>query len=77
MNLNHYTNAKLADIYLIYGPANGNGCVAVRLHGERYPMRRQPNHQTFARVHQNLVEYGSFRAMIDDAPVKSEVDLVA
>ncbi|GFV38866.1 uncharacterized protein TNCV_2814821 [Trichonephila clavipes] len=28
------------------------------------PTRRQPNHQTFARVHQNLVERGSFRATI-------------
>ncbi|GFX84973.1 hypothetical protein TNCV_4998021 [Trichonephila clavipes] len=33
----------------------------VRLHGERYLTRRQPNHQTFPRVHQNLVEYGSLR----------------
>ncbi|GFX95674.1 uncharacterized protein TNCV_4886001 [Trichonephila clavipes] len=32
---------------------------------ERYPTRRQPNHQTFARVHQNLVERGSFRATIE------------
>ncbi|GFW79299.1 hypothetical protein TNCV_2477061 [Trichonephila clavipes] len=39
--------------------------------------RRQPNHQTFARVHQNLAEYGSFKATIDDTPVNSEMDLVA
>ncbi|GFW76771.1 DUF4817 domain-containing protein [Trichonephila clavipes] len=31
----------------------------------KYPTRRQPNHQTFARVHQNLVERGSFRATIE------------
>ncbi|KFM66840.1 hypothetical protein X975_13821, partial [Stegodyphus mimosarum] len=35
------------------------------LFGERYPMRRQPNHQMFAWVHQNLVEHGSFRARIE------------
>ncbi|GFU34322.1 hypothetical protein TNCV_1991181 [Trichonephila clavipes] len=40
-------------------------------------MRRQPNHQTFARVHQNLAEHGSFRATIDDTLINSEIDLVA
>lgn len=63
--MNRYTNAELADIHFIYGLANGNGRAAVRLYGERYPTRRQPNHQTFARVHQSLAEHGSFRAMIE------------
>ncbi|GFU11502.1 hypothetical protein TNCV_3464181 [Trichonephila clavipes] len=31
MNINRYTNAVLAGIHFIYGLANGNGCVAVRL----------------------------------------------
>ncbi|GFW93330.1 hypothetical protein TNCV_2604481 [Trichonephila clavipes] len=30
-----------------------------------------------SRVHQNLVEHGSFRGAIDDPPVNSEMDLVA
>ncbi|GFV42442.1 hypothetical protein TNCV_1539811 [Trichonephila clavipes] len=46
MNMNRYTNAELADIRFIYDLG-----VAVRLYGERYPTRWQPNHQTFARVH--------------------------
>ncbi|GFY36623.1 hypothetical protein TNCV_28271 [Trichonephila clavipes] len=37
------------------------------------PTRRQTNHQTFARVHQNLAKHGSFRAMTDD---NSEMNLV-
>ncbi|GFY32446.1 uncharacterized protein TNCV_3559541 [Trichonephila clavipes] len=45
--------------------ADGNGRAAVRLYRERYLTRRQPNHQTFAWVHQNLVERGSFRATIE------------
>ncbi|GFW89124.1 hypothetical protein TNCV_2685581 [Trichonephila clavipes] len=44
---------------------------------EIYPTRRQPNHQTFTRVHQDLAELGSFGATIDDPPVNSEMDLVA
>ncbi|GFU83525.1 hypothetical protein TNCV_4217851 [Trichonephila clavipes] len=77
MNMNRYTNSELVDIHFIYDLANGNGRFAVRLYGERYPTRRQPNHQTLARVHQNLAEHGSFRATIDDTPINSEMDLVA
>ncbi|GFX98880.1 DUF4817 domain-containing protein [Trichonephila clavipes] len=65
MNMYRFTNSELADIHFIYGLADGNGRAAVRLYRERYPTRRQPNHQTFARVHQNLVERGSFRATIE------------
>ena len=46
------------DINFIYGLSNGNGSVVVQLYKEKYP-RWQPNRQTFIRVHQNLVEYGS------------------
>ncbi|GFU73478.1 hypothetical protein TNCV_137641 [Trichonephila clavipes] len=35
------------------------------------------HHETFAGVHQNLAEDRSFRAMIDDIPVNSEMDLMA
>ncbi|GFV88402.1 hypothetical protein TNCV_1242151 [Trichonephila clavipes] len=75
--MNRYTYAELADIHFLYGLANGNGCVAVRLYGGRYPVRRHTNYQTFARVHQNLAENGSFRAMIDGMPFNSKMDLVA
>ncbi|GFY36797.1 transposable element Tc3 transposase [Trichonephila clavipes] len=37
-------------------------CSVVR---EGYPTRQQLNHQTFAQVHQNLVEHGYFRATIE------------
>ncbi|GFX48686.1 hypothetical protein TNCV_407931 [Trichonephila clavipes] len=77
MNINRYTNTKLADIHFIYDLANGNGCVVVRLHEERYPTKRQPNHQTFTREHQNLAELGYFTATIDDTPINSEMDLEA
>ncbi|GFX82535.1 DUF4817 domain-containing protein [Trichonephila clavipes] len=65
MNMYRLTNSDLADIHFIYSLADGNGCAAVRLYRERYPTRRQPNHRMFARVHQNLVERGSFRATIE------------
>ncbi|GFY35770.1 hypothetical protein TNCV_4841471 [Trichonephila clavipes] len=65
MSSNHYTNAEFADIHFIYGLINGNERVSVRLFGKRYSTRRQPNHLTFARVHQNLAEHGSFRVTIE------------
>ncbi|GFT89259.1 hypothetical protein TNCV_4385711 [Trichonephila clavipes] len=77
MSVNRYMNAKLADIHLLYGLANGNGRVAVRLYGERYTTEWQPNHQTLSRGRQNLAEHGSFTATIDCTPVNSEMDLVA
>ncbi|GFU72969.1 hypothetical protein TNCV_4637031 [Trichonephila clavipes] len=77
MNRNRLTIAELADIHFIYDLGNGNGLVAVPLYGERCPTRWQPNHQTFTLVHQNQMEYASFRATINDTPVNSEMDLVA
>ncbi|GFT25036.1 hypothetical protein TNCV_179511 [Trichonephila clavipes] len=66
---------------LVLGPGKGilneTGRVAVRLQGERYPTRRQTNHQTFSRLFQNLAESESFSAMIDDTPINSEMDLGA
>ena len=40
--------------------ADGNGREAARLYQERYPNRRLPDHRTFARIHQRLLETGSF-----------------
>ncbi|GFV52705.1 hypothetical protein TNCV_2873761 [Trichonephila clavipes] len=77
MNMNRYTNTELMYIPFIYGLASGNERVAVRLYGETYPTRWQQSHQTFARVHQNLVEHESFRVTTDDTRVNSEIDLVA
>ncbi|GFT06454.1 hypothetical protein TNCV_3355911 [Trichonephila clavipes] len=77
VNMNRCTNAELEDIHFLYRLANGYGRVNVRLYGERYSTRKQPNDQTFARVHQNLAEHGSFGATIDDTLVNSEMDLVA
>ncbi|GFU70573.1 hypothetical protein TNCV_2971331 [Trichonephila clavipes] len=76
LNKNRYTNAELADIHFIYCLTNGNECVVVRLFGERYQTRLPPNHRTFTWVHQNQAEHASFRAMINDMPMNSEMDLV-
>ncbi|GFU07935.1 hypothetical protein TNCV_2271541 [Trichonephila clavipes] len=77
MNMNRYTNVELVDIHFIYSVANGDGRVAVRLYLERYPTMWQPNHQMLTRVHQNVVEHGTFRATIDDMPLDSEIDLLS
>ncbi|GFS75042.1 hypothetical protein TNCV_1396891 [Trichonephila clavipes] len=75
MTVNRYTNTELADIHFIYDLASRNGCLSARLYVGRYPTRRQPNHQTFTRVHQNLAEHGFFRATTDDTPANSEMNL--
>ncbi|GFT47268.1 hypothetical protein TNCV_3748791 [Trichonephila clavipes] len=45
-----HINTELVDIHFIYGLANGNGRAAIHLYRERYPTRRQSNHQTFVRI---------------------------
>ncbi|GFX04740.1 hypothetical protein TNCV_2247231 [Trichonephila clavipes] len=77
MGMNRYTNTELANINFIYSVAHGNGRVDVRLYGERYPKSRQPNHQTFIWLHQNLGEHVSLTVINNDTSVKSEIDLVA
>ncbi|GFT56432.1 DUF4817 domain-containing protein [Trichonephila clavipes] len=67
MNMYRFTNSELADIHFIYGLADGNGRAAVRLYRERYPTRRQPNHQTFARREDSIFEEGVLHA-VDQTP---------
>ncbi|GFT04902.1 DUF4817 domain-containing protein [Trichonephila clavipes] len=47
-------------MHLAYGATNCSGPAAQRLYAERYPMRRIPSHNFFARLHQRLAETGSF-----------------
>ncbi|GFV55941.1 hypothetical protein TNCV_7391 [Trichonephila clavipes] len=77
MNMSRCMNTELTNFHFIYGLGNGNGRVAVWLYGKIYPTRQQSNQQTFAWVHQNLVEHGSFRTTIEDTPANFEIDLVA
>ncbi|GFV63195.1 hypothetical protein TNCV_2077271 [Trichonephila clavipes] len=65
MNMNRYTNTELADTHFIYDLAKGSERAAVRLYREINPTRRQPNHQTFTRVYQNLAEQVSIKGTIE------------
>ncbi|GFX35163.1 hypothetical protein TNCV_2331031 [Trichonephila clavipes] len=58
MSMNFYTNTELADIHFNYGLTNGNEHTTVRLLGETYATRQQPNHLTFTRAHQHLEKHG-------------------
>ncbi|GFX88315.1 hypothetical protein TNCV_1705361 [Trichonephila clavipes] len=75
--MNRYMNAELAGMHFIYDLANGNESVAFQLNVGKYPMKRQPNHQTCTRVYLNLAEHGSFRVTFDYTPTNSEIDLMA
>lgn len=57
--MDDYTITELADMHLAYGAANCSGPAAQRLYAERYPTRRMPSHNFFARLHQRLAETGS------------------
>ena len=57
----NFSNRELADIHFIYGFCNGNSTAAVEEYHRRYPQRRVPSCRTFATVHRNLVENGSFQ----------------
>lgn len=56
-----YSVEELADMHFIYGRANGNTVLAVRLYVERFPNRRIPNRKTFSRIHARLRETGSLK----------------
>jgi hypothetical protein len=63
----NYTNGEMAHIHYVYGLADGNALRARRIYSERYPNRQLPNVRTFTRLHQRLVETGSF-ARASDIP---------
>ncbi|GFX67018.1 hypothetical protein TNCV_4181431 [Trichonephila clavipes] len=65
------------DIHFIYGLINGNGSTAVRLYGERYAMKRHPHPQSYAWLHKNLAENGSFSVTIGNTSINSEMNPVA
>ena len=56
-----YTNAELADKYLVYGIADCSGPAAQHLYAERYPTRRITSRNFFVSLHQRLAETGSFK----------------
>ncbi|KAJ4447049.1 hypothetical protein ANN_09038 [Periplaneta americana] len=42
-----YSNQELAEIHFMYGKADGNAALALRLYQERYPQRQCPDRKTF------------------------------
>ncbi|KAJ4435677.1 hypothetical protein ANN_18293 [Periplaneta americana] len=46
----------------MYGKADGNAALALRLYQERYPQRQCPDRKTFVRLHYRLCEYGKFNS---------------
>lgn len=62
-----YTFAEQVDMLMCYGEARGCGREAERLYAAKYPLRRQPYHQTFANIHRRLRETGNLRTTRPDA----------
>lgn len=59
--MEHFTLEEFVDIHLTFGEARKNGREAQRIYRERFPLRRLPQHNTFLRVHNRLLETGSFK----------------
>ena len=55
-----YTYEEKADMHLIYGAADGNARLAVRMYQEKFPTRQIPERRMFTRIHTRLRETGSF-----------------
>lgn len=64
--MNYYTNTEMCEMHFFYGVARGNCAEARRLYHERYPNRPIPHHNIFTRLHQRLMEHGSFRPRTAD-----------
>jgi len=56
----NYTKEELRDMHFLCGFAGGNSREAARLYQFQYPLRRQPHHSTFTRIHRALGEVGTF-----------------
>ncbi|KAJ4451131.1 hypothetical protein ANN_02571 [Periplaneta americana] len=56
------SNQELAEIHFMYGKADGNAALALRLYQEKYPQRQCPDRKTFVRLHYHLCEYGKFNS---------------
>ncbi|GBO29596.1 hypothetical protein AVEN_4754-1 [Araneus ventricosus] len=54
----NYMKVEFVDLLLAHGAADCSGPAAQRLYAERYPMRRTPSHNFFARMHR---KQGSFQ----------------
>ncbi|GFT53160.1 hypothetical protein TNCV_4232761 [Trichonephila clavipes] len=52
--------AQNADMHYMYGLANGNGRVVLRMYHAQFPNRRKPDHSIFQRLHRQLHETRSF-----------------
>ncbi|KAJ4433473.1 hypothetical protein ANN_15776 [Periplaneta americana] len=57
-----YSNQELAEIYFMYGKADGNAALARRLYQERYPQRQCPDRKKFVRLHYRVCEYRKFNS---------------
>ncbi|GFQ65499.1 hypothetical protein TNCT_652241 [Trichonephila clavata] len=54
--MNLFTHQGFADMHLAYVAAGESVCRARQIYENRYPNKRRPQHQMFARGHRNLGE---------------------
>ena len=64
--MNRFTYQELADMHLAYGAADESGRPARQVYEDRYPNRKIPQHEMFARMHRNLCERDSLRSNMQD-----------
>ncbi|GFY16666.1 hypothetical protein TNCV_2787911 [Trichonephila clavipes] len=72
--MNRFTNQELADMYFLYVTAGESDRRARQVYENRYPDRRIPQHQMFARAHRNLCKRASVVAARTIREQMSDVD---
>lgn len=61
-NMTHnFTNSEMYDMISVYEKCDRRPRKAVRLYNEKYPERKQPNYNFFARLESRLRKHGQFR----------------
>lgn len=60
-----FTFEEKTDMHFCYGLADGNALEARRIYQEKFPTRRLPCDKTFSRIHNDVVQTGSFNRNVN------------
>ena len=62
--MERFTNAEIADMYLMYGMVEGNALRGTRLYLDRFLDREMPGHQLFTNLHRRIRDTSNFRVNV-------------
>lgn len=74
--MDKFTNHELADMNMVYGAAQGNGCAAQQIYATTYSLRDTSYHSVFVNIHPRLSERGRFSPYMNGRGWQSEARTV-